>query len=117
VSCGSIFVSDATITAGDILGHGAKRKITDAELRTTCPKCGGAELTLADCKVALGKETTYSCPKCGEALAVIFPATPGMMGYRFDRFQIRPAQDLRYRPPGVTGDVLFPKIAEKFVKK
>ena len=88
-----------TITLSDVFNAALHRSaVTDDDLTAVCPTCR-RKTTLGLCKVASGRETTYSCPRCGSVLTTLTPATgseqlPPDNAYRLGTFLVRTAVDL-----------------------
>jgi hypothetical protein len=88
-----------TITLSDVFNAALQRStVTDDDLVAVCPTCR-RKTTLGLCKVASGRETTYSCPRCGRVLTTLIPATgserpPPDKAYRLGTYLVRTAVDL-----------------------
>jgi hypothetical protein len=94
-----VFPPAAAITLSDVLNAALSHAtLTDSDLKTTCERCG-KRLTLGDCTVVAGRETTYSCPACSSLLVVLAPTREKApfapeRGYPLGTFQIQTAANI-----------------------
>jgi hypothetical protein len=71
--------------------------LVDADLKTDCRHCG-KRLTLGDCRIVAGRQTTYACPSCAMILVRLAPAprlgSIDERGYLLGDFEVRTTAEI-----------------------